>query len=133
MLAVPKWPPPTIYDHFDFDVVLPHCIRESGINQDILDDFINDSDVDRFASDEILKDYTYCLWTGMHLINVATGSMQFHVFLDFFDELDAQVKTIFIMMSKGCFSGALNQLNTRERIYSIVLCMKRNDPIVSTV
>lgn len=87
--------------------------------------------MDKFGNNEILKDYTSCLWTNMHIIDGGTGKLQFHVFMDFFESLDQHVQIIFIIMSKNCFTGSISDLEPREKIYSVVLCMKRNDPVVS--
>lgn len=127
-----QWLLSEIYDMLNLDENIPICLNRTGIRQDLIEDFIDDDDIDRFAQDnEILKDYILCSYLQFQIMDEETGKWRVEALLPLFNGIRPEYQLLLMKVGGKCSLRKKIGVPIREHAWQVALCMKRNDPLVN--
>lgn len=120
-----------LYDMLHLDENIPICLKRTGISQDLIEDFIDDDDVDRFSNDnEILKDYVLCHFVQLQIMDGETGKWRVDALLPLIHSIRPEYQLTLMKMGGKCTIRKKIDTPIREHVWQVALCMKTNDPQV---
>jgi hypothetical protein len=91
---------------------------------------MDDSDVDRFAKNEQIKAYAYCLYINSQMVDVEARSWRYDTVLKMLDLCSADLqKKCAVAASKCNFRKTLTS-TTSDLVWFTILCGKVLDPAV---
>lgn len=112
------------------DEVLPKCINKVGINQDLIEEFYHEDDVERFANNTQLRDLLHCALVESGLVDAETGKYQYAVLIKLYDALDEEWKLLLVRLGTKCYGKKPSSVAVNDFLWKVLICMKRVDPVV---
>lgn len=112
------------------DEVIPKCIKDVGIDQDLLEEFYHEDDAERFANNPQLRDVLHCALVETGLVDAQTGKYQYAVLIKLYDALDEEWKLLLVRLGTKCYGKKPASLAVNDFLWKVLICMKRVDPVV---
>lgn len=109
------------------------CIKETGIDQDVLEDFVDDDDVDRFENSKILKAYVVCIYLKGNIIDPELRTWRYDNAAKWMEVVAPYQQKDFLTCASGCKYRKTKTSTGGDLAWWTLLCVKRCNPKVCIV